>query len=110
MTQLDKLLIPTEIDLTLDGLVTFRRPELLSKDYIENIVGILQLTYERTTLYIDYYCDDDSYLSDNLGLETIASGDLTKESFGSIQERALQLMTEFMEDPEQEMIELIDEL
>ena len=110
MLALSKLIIPTEICLKPNGDITFRSPEFMTQEYYDYIFCSLDMRRDGHQIYIDYYCEDDTYLSENLSMEIIASGDLTKERFGTIQERALKELSFFLDNPVQEMSELIDEL
>lgn len=113
MINLGKLLLPIMIDYIPEkGKITFRTPEFLSSNYIENSECSLQLHFLGETVFIDYYCEDDIDLSELLELDTeyIASGDLTKENFETIQARALKLLCRFIDDSQEELLEHFDQI
>ncbi len=81
--------------------ITFQSPEIYS----------LELQFSGTGVYILYYGEDDSYLSEILCLEEaqIAYGDLNTESFSKIQERALKVLGNYIIDSQKELIDLFNE-
>lgn len=113
MIDLGKLLLPIMIDYIPEkGKITFRTPQFLSLDYIDNSECSLQLHFLGETVFIDYYCEEDIELSELLGLKTsyLASGDLTDEKFDTIQARALKILCKFIDDSQQELIEHFNQI
>lgn len=97
MINLGQLIIPTTFDFIPEtDEITFEKPEYLTTDYLFNIVCTLQIHFSGSRVFIEYYCDDDSYLATNLELDDdyIAMGDLEEESFLEIQKRALDVLIE----------------
>jgi hypothetical protein len=113
MVDLGKIFIPLDLDYNFrNGKITFRTPEYMSEDYIMNLQCFLQLQFNQTSVFIDYHCDDDTYLSEHLEIEggSLASGDLLQENFMVIQERALKVLNEYLEDAHQELMEHFDKI
>jgi hypothetical protein len=65
-----------------------------------------------TGVEIDYQSEEDRLLSLVLGIDDteLAVGDLAYESFEAIQERALKLLCQYIDDDQQEMLEHFDHL
>ena len=113
MINLGKLLIPLKIDYKEEeGTITFQIPEIGMEGYVSNIQCFLQINFSDDTVFIDYYCENDHYLSNMLSLPDmeVAYGDLEKESFKDIQIRALKVLCAHLEDSQQELIDYIGEL
>ena len=108
MLDLGKLYIPTILDYNPElKKVSFRKPEYLSDDYINNLECTLTINFSGANIYVEYYCEDDTYLSENLELEDgyIATGDLSTEGFENIQKRVLEKLSQFMDDPQSQILE-----
>lgn len=112
MLELGKLYIPTILSYDPErNKISFGRPEIHTPDYFKNIDYNLQLDLNGDQIIILYYGDDDTYLADALHLDYsyIASGNLSKEKFGKIQERALKVLGEYIVDSQRELIDLFNE-
>ncbi|MGF7138542.1 hypothetical protein [Roseimarinus sediminis] len=106
-----KLILPTVVIMEYKSeKLTLRLPEFMSRSYFDNSQCYLHFNFARSTVFVDYYCEDDFYLSDKLDLDDFAKGDLEKESFEAIQERALKLLCQYIDDDQQEMLEHFDHL
>jgi hypothetical protein len=109
MLELGKLYLPTALDYKFESnKVTFRIPELFSEEYIYDLPCSLQLIFSDSFVTIDYYGENETFLSDLLGLsdQHIAEGNLKHESFGKIQERALKVLSSYIDEAQQELFEL----
>ena len=94
MIQLGKLILPTVItDDTLNDKITFRLPNYGTERIIDHSDLFLQFTFIGSCIEIDYYSEDDRILSHIISEELTETvvGDLTLESFESIQEQALKI-------------------
>jgi len=108
MFNLEKLFLPTTFDFVIDTQkITLRTPEYLSEGYFDNTVCTLQLTFQHSDVFIDYYCDDDNYLGSRLELVSacLAVGNLKEESFASIQQRALTVISKHIVESQKELLE-----
>ena len=113
MIQLGKLILPTVISIdTVNNKITLHLPNYGTQGYIDNSDLFLQFTFIGSCIEIDYYSEDDKILSNIISeeLTEIAVGDLNLETFESIQEKALKVLCEFIDDTQQEMLEHFDEL
>lgn len=98
MIDLGKVFIPLILDYSAKkGTITFRMPEYGTQKYIEDSECYLQLTFSNENVTIDYYCEDDMYLSEIFGLKEIAEGNLKNEIFAAIQSRALQCLSKYID-------------
>ncbi|TDX82835.1 hypothetical protein [Epilithonimonas xixisoli] len=107
MIDLGKLYIPTLLDYNPETqIICFAKPEFGSDDYIYNLECSLTFSFSGTDVFIDYYCDNDTYLSENLGCHNgcIIVGDLEIENFESIQRKALVFLSKFMNSPDSEIL------
>ncbi|GGW45568.1 hypothetical protein [Arenibacter certesii] len=112
MFELGKLYIPTLLDFNPNTQkITFKIPEVYSREYIENIEHSLQIHMRGSDVFIIYYGEDDSNLSTTLDLEVphIAYGNLDSESFGKIQERALHVLRNHIIDSQRELLNLFND-
>lgn len=106
MLDLGKLFLPLTLDYSEKrGTITFRMPEYGTENYIEDSECTLHLSFSRETVFINYYCEDDMYLSQIFELGTIATGNLNEESFATIQSRALQCLSKYLDDSQKELLE-----
>lgn len=113
MIEPGKIFLPLRLDYkNSNGKITFRYPEYMTREYIEDSECILQLQFYGTQVHIDYYCEDEIVLSDLLNLPEpyIAYGDLNQEKFAFIQSRALKVLKRYLDDPLQELMEYFDNL
>jgi hypothetical protein len=113
MIPLRKLILPTVISVDdHKEKVTLRIPDYGTMEYFDQYDLFLQFTFRGTSVEIDYVSEDDRILSLIVNIEDteIAIGDLEYETFESIQERALKVLCEFIDDAQQEMLEHFDEL
>lgn len=112
MINLGKLYIPTTIDFTeKTKKITFQTPEFYTEDYINNLECTLQLNFSKSKVFLNYYCEDDMNLSDHLELSNsyIAMGDLEEEEFAKIQERALKVLSTYIDDSLRELLDLFND-
>jgi hypothetical protein len=113
MIQLGKLILPTVLSLdTKKDKITLRLPNYGTQEYIDHSDLFLQFTFIGSCIEIDYYSEDDKILSNIISeeLTEIAVGDLKTETFEAIQERALKVLCQFIDNDQQEMLEHFDEL
>ncbi len=113
MIELGKLFLPKYLDYKGEkGTITFRRPEFHSEDYFNDSECYLTIRTEGYQVYIDYYCEDEFYLSEIFELPTdyIECGNLETEKFEAIQSRALKVLINYIDDSKQEMMEYFDQL
>jgi len=113
MFNLEKLFLPTTFDFVLDTQkITLRTQEYLSEGYLDNIVCTLQLSFQHSDVFIDYYCDDDDSLGSRLKLVSacLAVGNLKEESFASIQQRALTVISKYIAESQKELLEHFDNI
>jgi hypothetical protein len=110
MINLGKLFLPTTLDyLDSTQKLTLVTPELHSDDNVENYECTLNLSFCKSRVIIDYYSEDDVFLSELLDLdEGIVSGDLDEEDFGAIQERALKVLSQHIEDSQRELLDFFE--
>jgi len=112
MIELGKVYIPTLLDFDPENKkITFKNPEIHSKEYFENIQYSLQLHISGSGIFIIYYGEDDSYLSEVLDIEEsyIAYGNLNNEKFSKVQERALKVLGNYIIDSQRELLDLFNE-
>lgn len=96
MINLGDLILPTTIDYdSRDKIILLETPDYGTFDYIENSECFLQITFQGTYVFIDYYCEDDFLLSEKFDIDQFASGDLMEETFEDIQKRALVILEGF---------------
>jgi hypothetical protein len=90
--------------------VTFEKPEFGTREYYIDHLCFLEIDKYDDWVYIDYYSDADIMLSELLDLDTdcIAKGCLKKDSFEHIQNKALKVLSQFMENAEEEIMELFE--
>jgi hypothetical protein len=106
MIELGKLFLPLVLDYSMKrGTITFRMPEYGTVEYIEDSECYLQITFSGDIVDIDYYCEDDALLSDILDLDNIATGNIKQEKFETIQSRALQCLSKYLDESQQELLE-----
>src|SRR5437764_1808804 len=111
MIELGRIFLPLMLDYSSEkGTITFRSPEYGTTDYIENSECSLHLAFSNETVFIDYYCEDDIYLSEVFGLSSIASGNLDEEDFASIQSQAMQVLFKYLDDSQNEILEHFDKI
>lgn len=98
MINLGNLILPTTIDYdSRANSIQLELPDYGTFDYLENSECSLQITFQGTHIFIDYYCEDDFLLSEKFDIDQFASGDLMEESFEDIQKRALEQLKEFIQ-------------
>lgn len=61
---LGDLILPTVIDKTPNDKISFRSPKPGEESYIQNIECFLRLEFCGNSISVDYYCEDDTYLSE----------------------------------------------
>lgn len=113
MFTLGQLYIPAQLVLSpVTKTISFKVPETYSKGYFVKVEYSLEIKILGSDVEINYYGEDDTYLSEVLGLDEcfIGSGSLKRESFGAIQERTLKVLQEFMKHPKKELLDLFNEL
>ncbi len=77
MINLGKLILPTFLILKFEkDKLTLRLPEYMTKEYYDDSECFLHFNFINTTVFIDYYCEDDFYLSVKFDIDSFASGDL----------------------------------
>ncbi len=107
MYELGKLFLPTLIDFKPESdTITFYGSEYGTTDYIYDIECYLYIKFYGDEVAIDYYCEDDEFLTDKLCYFYIAKGNLKIVSLQTIQEEALRVMSEHIHNKNQQ--ELID--
>lgn len=107
MLSLSKIYIPTLLDFNPKSKqIKFIRPDLCSSEYYDNIECVLNLRFMGSCVYVEYLCDDESVLSENLELTTpyISKGDLESGDFDEVQRDVFKILCQFMEDPETEAL------
>lgn len=110
MINLGKLILPSVISVDdINDKISLRIPDAIKPEYINCVEMNLQLTFIGSCIEIDYYSDEDKLLRNIIRLELteIAVGKLNRETFESIQEQALKVLCEFIDDSQQEMLEQI---
>ena len=113
MIQLGKLILPTILSVdTIQEKVTLRIPNYGTPEYFEQSDCFLQLTFIGTCLEVDYSSEDGITLSNLISedLTELAVGDLDDETFEAIQSKALIVLSEYIEDAQQELLEHFDDL
>ena len=111
MLNLGKLILPTVIVMKYKSdQLTLRLPDYLTQSYLDDSECFLHFNFSDTTVHIDYYCEDDFYLADKLDMDDFAIGNLEKETFEAIQERALKILCKYIADDQQEMLEHFNSL
>jgi hypothetical protein len=113
MIQLGKLILPTVLSVdTIHERVTLRIPNYGTQEYIEQSDGFLQLTFIGTCIEVDYCSENGITLSNLISeeLTEIAVGDLKFETFEAIQSKAFKVLSEYMDDAQQELLGHFKEL
>ena len=111
MIDLGKLYIPAQLAYSpVTKTVSFKIPETHSKGYFVKVEYSLEVKILGSDVEINYYGEDDTYLSEVLDLDEdyIVSGSLNTETFGAIQEKVLKELQEYMSDPNKEILDLFN--
>lgn len=109
MIELGKLFIPTLVNWNVKKKrISFDLPEYNTQSYIEDCEGNLEITFVGHTIFLDYYFDNDTRLSNFTEDDEFINGNLNTETFGNIQTRALKKLIEFMNNPSKELLELFN--
>lgn len=113
MINLGKLILPSviSVDDTKDK-ISLRIPRTISLECINCVEMNLQLTFIGNCVEIDYYSEEDKILCHIISeeLTEIAVGDLARETFEAIQERALKVLYKYIDNGQQEMLKHFDDL
>ncbi|MDV4044817.1 hypothetical protein CMT37_18555 [Elizabethkingia anophelis] len=103
--ELGNLYIPTIVDFDpWSKKISFIKPHVYSFEYYHHLECLLVLSFLGNRVFIEYHCDNNTLLSKVLGLKQsfISEGNLQLESFKKIQDKAIKVLSAFMDHSESE--------
>ncbi|WP_321285793.1 hypothetical protein [uncultured Sunxiuqinia sp.] len=113
MIDLGKFFLPTFLSINpISKRITLQISTYGTEAYENQIDCFLQITFMDTCLEIDYISEDGICLTNIISesLTELASGELKNESFQSIQENALKVLLNYIDDSQNEILNHFDEI